>query len=1036
MQKKIINNDAFVQIAMSSHPRHDGNLIEPQSPTFKTKNLPLDCNLRAGFKVPEKMACAADLDVELAAYRKKYNKFMADFAPAVKSVVSKIPLHSFDWRIAEDTNSRQRRWKKVTIPHYGEPLGKAETIYRTTFVISKRQLKGTCAFICFKGVDYKAHVFINGNYVGSHEGFFAPFEFEFTRFAKPRRNTLVVRVENDFICGGNNASGQSFGGDKLYAATGLGYDEPMRGWHHCPPGMGIYQPVFIEFRPEIFIRDIFVRPLCGQNKAEAWIEVYSTAIEPKDIHFELSLYGQNFKKTVFKNRKYIPQTSHTCGTNDSFSECLAKANGTHNQPVRLTAEKGVNYFKIPFDIKHFRWWSNESPWLYQLQVTVRSSDPKGTHTACRQFGMRQFEMDTTSVPKGSLYLNGKPIRLRGANTMGHEQQCVFKGDFDKLIDDILLAKICNMNFLRLTQRPVQEKIYEYCDKLGLMTQTDLPLFGVLRRNQFCEALKQVGEMEKLVRSHPCNILISYINEPFPNAGNKPHRHLTKEELADFFASADRIVRQLNPERVIKACDGDYDPPSPGLPDMHCYCCWYNGHGIDIGKLNKGYWQRGIKKDWLYACGEFGAEGLERRELMEKYYPKSWLPNPQKESAWSPKQIVKCQTGNFHHFFFDTQHTLDDWIEASQDHQAWATRFMTEAFRRDNRMVSTAIHLFIDAFPSGWMKSIMDCERRPKKAYFAYRRALSPLLVSLRTDRLTFFEGQEIPIEVWLCNDLPKAPNGLNLHYQIEQNGKPLIAQKIPADVRVCASQYQGTLRFTAPRVSERTTLQIRAAVMDEKKHVLNDNVIEVEVFPNVQTPVLPVLVIGKKGGPASTLADELHLSAVTDASAKSIGVVLIDDYPAYRRQAKHIHRLAANGTRAVFLELPPGRYPIAGSEAEIKASGFGALHFVSRDTGHPMVSRFKPQDFRLWYQHDADRICPILNSSFTSADFDEILVTGNLDSDSQWSRAMAVGEKKYGRGSFVISQVSLAGRTNHNPAAKLFAVELLGISMNKKPGAE
>ena len=49
--------------------------------------------------------------------------------------------------------------------------------------------------------------------------------------------------------------------------------------------------------------------------------------------------------------------------------------------------------------------------------------------------------------------------------------------------------------------------------------------------------------------------------------------------------------------------------------------------------------------------------------------------------------------------------------------------MTEAFRRDPRMQSFAIHLFIDAWPAGWMKAIMDRERQPKPAYFAVRDVL-------------------------------------------------------------------------------------------------------------------------------------------------------------------------------------------------------------------------------------------------------------------------------------------------------------------------
>jgi beta-galactosidase/beta-glucuronidase len=93
------------------------------------------------------------------------------------------------------------------------------------------------------------------------------------------------------------------------------------------------------------------------------------------------------------------------------------------------------------------------------------------------------------------------------------------------VDDILLAKLTHMNFIRMTQLPVQPEVYEYCDKLGLLTQTDLPLFGVLRRNQWMEAVRQAEEMERLVRRHPCNVLVTYINERFPNGEGNPQRHL-------------------------------------------------------------------------------------------------------------------------------------------------------------------------------------------------------------------------------------------------------------------------------------------------------------------------------------------------------------------------------------------------------------------------------------------------------------------------------------------------------------------------------
>ncbi len=111
------------------------------------------------------------------------------------------------------------------------------------------------------------------------------------------------------------------------------------------------------------------------------------------------------------------------------------------------------------------------------------------------------------------------------------------------------------------------------------------------------------------------------------------------------------------------------------------------------------------------------------------------------------------------------------VEASQEHQAWVTKLMTEAFRRDARMNTFAIHLFIDAFPSGWMKTIMDVDRQPKPAYFAYRDALTPLMVSLRTDRYKFVTGEDIKLESWICHDKEEVCNDYMLHYQVIMDGK-------------------------------------------------------------------------------------------------------------------------------------------------------------------------------------------------------------------------------------------------------------------------
>lgn len=981
-------SDIFAQIGAQRATEQQG-LVEPQPPTLPKKYLPAGkSNPRAEFRPLPKLDTAEKLQAELVRERKRHAPFLRNLAPALASARIVVPLEEFDWRPGT-TGEWTGEWTRVRIPHYGGPIGRAVTYYRTTFTVTDAMRAKGALFVCFRGVDYKAHALVNDEYVGAHEGFFAPFEFEITDVARIGENTLLVKVENDAIPIGNESWPTGVGeGDKLYAASGPGWDDPAAGWHACPPGMGIYQPVSIEARPRLHLRDVFVRPVLAERRAEAWLEVFNGDLGPTPLQFTISVFGQNFAGTIFRDRVFVA-----------------------NPP----AGSHVNSYRFSFDIPNPKIWDLETPWLYQIQVALPNGD-----TLTRQFGMRSFRMDTEHKPYGRLYLNNREIRLRGSNTMGFEQQDVIKGDFDQLRDDILLAKICHMNYWRLTQRPVQREVYEMCDRLGLMTQTDLPLFGYLPRSQFAEAVRQAEEMERLVRGHACNIMVSYINEPFPVAwGNKLNRFCSRAELEQFFAAASHAVHLANPDRVIKPVDGDYDPPGPSLPDNHCYTCWYNGHGLDIGKLHKGYWQR-VKPDWFYACGEYGAEGLDSVALMRKYYPKAWLPqSPEEEAAWSPNKIPFAQTDSYHYMYFDTPRTLAGWAESSQRHQAWATRVMTEAFRRDSRLNSMAIHLFIDAFPDSWMKVIMDYDRQPKPAFFAYHDALTPLMANLRTDRFTYTGGEELRFEAWVCNDTHAVPPGARLRYQLEVAGQVVFAQETAARIEKCRSTFQGFLKLRAPVVTARTPAVVRLAIAQAGK-LLHDTAVEIELFPAAPAVATPVVVVGKRDGKAAQLARELGLPRATRG-----GVYLVDDFAAFAKRRRTIEAAVVRGAQVVFLELAAGEYAIGGTRLKVENCGMSPVHFVSRDTGHPLVAGFGPADFRLWYDPAQDRITPLLHTTFTADGWTPVLATGKIGWGAPGVPALATAEKRDGAGVWCLCQVALAGRTATNPVAGMFARRLV-----------
>lgn len=930
--------DKFAQIAAGGIGGRKEFLEEPQPRKYSKKICSLKGTDKTPIKTEQKMSTAEELFAELTKLREKYKPFLRNLAPQPRCLRERFDITSFECD-----------GERVSIPEYGGPTGPAKKTYITELSLPDIA-EGKCVYIHFEGADYRTVVTVNGIFAGEHEGFFSPFEFDITALVRRGKNVIQVELYNDHIyMGGLKADGIEYQGDKLYAATGIGWDDPNEGWHHCPPGMGIYNSVYVEIRNAIHISDVYVRPM--DEKAELWVEVENRSRDTLFVEFDFSVYGQNFKETVFENKHYSPNTVLMVGMCDSLNE--ANYGDDLNKDIPMLAMYGKNIYKITFDMPNAKQWDLETPYLYQLQVSA-SVDGQIKDCQGKQFGMRSFRQDIDGKMKGMFYLNNRPIRLRGANTMGFEQQDVLRGDSEQLIDDILLAKLCNMNFFRLTQRPVQSEVYDYCDRLGLMTQTDLPLFGCMRRNKVAEGIRQAEEMERFIRNHPCNVIISYINEPFPNADNKPHRHLEREELESFFTCCDLVVKIQNPDRVIKHVDGDYDPPTESMPDNHCYPMWYNGHGIDIGRLHKGYWLP-VLPNWYYGCGEYGSEGLDCIDVMREFYPKEWLDEP-----FDPRNIIKAQTGDFHYFFYDTPDTLEEWIEKSQRHQAFATKLMTEAFRRDERMASHAIHLFIDAWPSGWMKAIMDCKRNPKPAFFSYRNCLEPVMLSLRSDRFTYTKGEKVSIEVYACNDTQLSGKHKVVFELYSENGLLLKRAEEEADICECGVAYVCNAEFEAETDKDREKLLLKAVLLDAAgEKSLTYAEWEITVFEDCDVP-------------------------------ENENVVLIKN-------------------------LPVGEHIIAGEKVVVKECGMLPLHFASGKTGHSAVSEFEERDFAYWYDEKEDMITPILKTTFKAEGFTPIITSGNKDDVGSWSEAYAVAERLFEGKRYVICQLDL--RTE-NPVAK------------------
>tara|TARA_R100001369_G_scaffold76278_1_gene105410 strand:- start:8163 stop:10715 length:2553 start_codon:yes stop_codon:yes gene_type:complete len=812
--------DIFEQIALQSRKEVPG-LQKNYAPVLPNLILKWDNVPQIAFKPGKTISTQTELDKELVKMRDKYAPFMSDYAPPLPEFRKRTELKKFQWKlmatemeIDENGNvfplkevqsvASESEWEDVRIPHYSGPINRAESHYRKWLNIKNSHLSEDKLFLHFDGIDYRCEIYLNEQKVGSHIGLFGSFEFDIKPFVKLGTNLLVIKVFNDALMMGDSfflGPNRKFG-KKLAASGGLGWDEPglAKGWTMSPPGFGIWQNCYLETRPDIFINDLSVRPLLAESKIEIRVEVPEKAT---NIEISYSIYGQNFKAILAENERVkriskVPSTSSV-----GFTTYL---------------------FKVAIPKVQLKVWSPDTPWLYQLQVNIRQGKDV-VDVAKQQFGMRSFIQSETSSPKGKFYLNGEEIKLRGANMMGNLMQCVFRNDYDQLRDDILLAKISGMNFWRMTQQPNQKEVYEYFDKLGMLAQTDMPTFNGYRKDAIDEVKPQFVELVRMVRSHPSNILISYLNEP----DFKKPMMLDRKGHEELFKRFDFVAELLNPGQVTKWVDGDYLNLSQKFSDHHVYNTWY---GNSIRNEYFGAWPD-TRSGWMHGCGEFGAEGLNNIEFMKNHFPKDWLIL-ENDGTWNPRRIPRCQTQDIGRKWLDlTDSTMADWVSNSREFQKWATRLFTETLRRDPKMNSFAIHLLIDAWPAGWHKAIMDSDRKAKPAYFAYREALRPIAVNLRPDAFYGFSGETGKVAVFICNDTPKIISNAYLRYQVEANEDILYTGKTKVKVAASTPKFQGWLEIPFHQVDSRENISVRVGLFNEEDELIDDSSYELEIFPIV-----------------------------------------------------------------------------------------------------------------------------------------------------------------------------------------------------------
>jgi len=353
-----------------------------------------------------------------------------------------IPLNRNDWSIAIDPDNKGLResWfkrppddesKKTDVPWVIQDIFRGYqgvAWYWKVFKVPENcHIDGRYIFK-FSAVDYLADVWVNGVFLGRHEGSETPFELDGTgAIDHTRNNLLVVRVLNPTY--------EPIDGIVLKDTPSGGKQYPVECNSAYNSG-GITGDVELFLVPSVRFHQIHLVPDWQTGK----ITIHASVINGQSGKISAVL---SFK--VSEERKGYPVAFH------SFTEEI---------------NPGMNTIRTEIQIANYKLWCPDNPVLYRFEASC-GLDSSVDENSFR-FGFRDFRF-----AKGYFRLNGKRIFLHGSNFSTH-----FPAGFnvplneDMLRRDVINMKALGYNFVRIPFGCPNSRVLDLYDELGILVQME------------------------------------------------------------------------------------------------------------------------------------------------------------------------------------------------------------------------------------------------------------------------------------------------------------------------------------------------------------------------------------------------------------------------------------------------------------------------------------------------------------------------------------------------------------------------------------
>ena len=322
---------------------------------------------------------------------------------------------------------------------------------------------GKRILIHFEGSDYRTRVWVNGRFVGEHEGGYARFTFDITNAIVDGSNLIVVKADDSF------ALTQPRGKQRWQ-------NENFACWY--VQTTGIWKTVWLESVPETYIRSLKLTPDIHRLELEIESDV-AGAEEP----------GRNLAMTAkvsFEGHEIATLTGSLTSAQTPLRISVARPDET---------AAGVHL------------WSPESPALYDLEVTV-TENGKCLDTVYSYFGMREIRID-----KGNILLNGHPLYQRLILDQGYwKESGLTAPSEDALVTDIDRIHELGFNGLRKHMKVEDERFLYWCDVKGMLVWSEMAATYQFSDKAVRNFTKEWMEVVAQNYSHPSIITWTPFNE--------------------------------------------------------------------------------------------------------------------------------------------------------------------------------------------------------------------------------------------------------------------------------------------------------------------------------------------------------------------------------------------------------------------------------------------------------------------------------------------------------------------------------------------